>query len=159
MIKKNRQIIEKRLTRLAWLLDNSIPLPVINYRIGLDAIIGIIPGIGDAIGILLSSYILGQAARIGLPKMVLLRMVFNVAIEAIVGIVPFIGDIFDMTWKANVRNVQLLEKYMEHPQKTNISNRFFILGLFLMLIVFVVLMAILGIYVLRWFWFTLTGSG
>lgn len=157
MSKNNRQKTGKRLSKLAWFLDNSIPLPGINYRIGVDAIIGLIPGIGDAVGTLLSSYILGEAARFGVPKTILLKMGYNIAIESIVGIIPFFGDIFDMTWKANYRNVQLLETYMDNPHKTTSANRYFIAGLAVALVIFTVVISIVGFSVLRWIWLTVNG--
>src|SRR4051812_43943476 len=91
--------VRRRLARVAWLLDNSIRIPGSKFRIGLDAILGLIPGIGDVLGVLLSSYIVREAARLGAPPSVLLRMAFNVAVEGIVGIVPFVGDVFDAAWK------------------------------------------------------------
>ena len=153
MIKSKRRKTGKRLNRLAWFLDNSIPLPGTKYKIGVDAIIGLIPGIGDAIGTVLSSYILGEAARLGVPKKVLLQMAFNVAIESIIGLVPFVGDVFDMAWKANLRNVQLLEGYMDNPQKTTTSSRYFSLALIVVLIAFVIFISIVGFLILRWLWF------
>ena len=149
--------IRKRLNRLACFLDNSIPLPGIDFRIGVDAIIGLIPGIGDAAGTVLSSYILAEAARAGVPKTILLRMGYNIAIESIFGIIPLIGDIFDMTWKANLRNVQLLEAYMDNPHKSATSNRFFMLGLGATLIIFAVVISVIGFAVLRWLWLTVAG--
>src|SRR5687767_7792816 len=92
--------VRRRLARLAWLLDSAIPLPGTRFRIGIDAIIGLIPGLGDLAGVLLSSYIVREAARIGAPPSVLTRMAFNVAVEGLVGIVPFAGDVFDAVWKA-----------------------------------------------------------
>ena len=73
------QAVRQRLARLAWLLDNSIAIPGLRFRIGLDAIIGLIPGLGDVVGVLFSSYIVREAARIGVPPSVLVRMAFNVA--------------------------------------------------------------------------------
>jgi hypothetical protein len=100
-----------RLRALAWMLDTSIPLPLPfakNFRIGLDAIIGLIPGVGDVLGGLLSSIIVLEAWRFGAPKRTLARMGFNVLAEVVVGAVPFLGDIFDASWKANVRNLRLM---------------------------------------------------
>jgi len=92
--------------RLAWLMDNSIPIGG-GYRIGLDPIIGLIPGLGDLIGALVSSMIVLQARRAGIPRATLLRMVANVGIDSVVGAVPFLGDIFDFAFKANTKNLQL----------------------------------------------------
>ncbi len=105
---RQQQAILKQVNYLAWLLDNSIYLPIVNYRIGLDAIVGLVPGLGDMAGAIVSSYIVLQAIRLGAPTNVLLRMVGNVAIEAVIGLIPLLGDFFDATFKANVRNVQLL---------------------------------------------------
>ena len=98
----------ERLRALAYVLDSSIPVPGTGMRIGLDPIIGLIPGIGDAVGGLMSSYIVLQAARMGAPVTVLLRMLLNVAAEAVVGVIPIVGDLFDAGFKANVRNLALL---------------------------------------------------
>jgi hypothetical protein len=107
---------ERRLRRLAWLLDNSISLPG-DVRIGLDPLIGLVPGIGDLIGVALSSYIIAVAAKLGAPRSLLLRMGLNVGVEAIVGAVPLLGDVFDAYWKANYRNVGLLEDYLASPSR------------------------------------------
>lgn len=98
----------RRLDRLSQLLDNAFAIPGTRFRIGLDGIIGLIPGIGDAAGAVLSIYVILQAARLGLPVSTLLRMLGNVAIETVVGAVPIVGDIFDIVWKANIRNMALL---------------------------------------------------
>src|SRR6056297_126310 len=100
-----------RLRRLAHVLDSSVPLPG-GYRIGIDGIIGLIPGIGDAAGALLSSYILLESHRLGVSTRVLMRMAFNVLVEAVVGLIPVAGDLFDFAWKANHRNVALLEEQL-----------------------------------------------
>lgn len=107
--------ILKRVDDLAWLLDNSIHIPLINYRIGLDAIIGLLPGLGDVAGLILSSFIVLQALRLRVPKAVLLRMVLNVGMEALIGLIPVFGDLFDATFKANARNVRLLRLALEQP--------------------------------------------
>jgi hypothetical protein len=100
---------------LAWLLDSSIPIPGTRMRIGLDALLGLIPVVGDLIGMALSSFILIQAARMGVPRVTLLRMGFNVTLEAVVGLIPFAGDAFDMAWKSNKRNVDLLRAHVRDP--------------------------------------------
>src|SRR3954447_13092616 len=92
--------------RLAWLMDNSIPIGG-GFRIGLDPIIGLIPGLGDLIGALVSSMIVLQAHRAGIPRSTLLRMVANVGIDAAIGTVPFVGDALDFAFKANQKNLEL----------------------------------------------------
>src|SRR5207244_5051648 len=123
----------------AWLLDSSIPIPGTGLTIGLDALIGLIPFLGDLIGVLASTYILAQANRLGVGRAVLVRMAFNVAVEGVVGIVPLFGDVFDAAWKANVRNVRLLEQWAARPHKVERSSRLLVvmltLGLFIFLCV------------------------
>ena len=100
-----------RVNRLAWWLDQSLRLPVIGRRIGADALLGLVPVVGDALGGLASLYIVAVAARIGVPRSVLLRMGANLLLDAVVGAVPLAGDLFDMGFKANVRNAQLLMRH------------------------------------------------
>lgn len=103
--------IDARLGRLARVLDSSMRVPGTRFRFGLDAVIGLIPGVGDAAGTLLSSYIVLEAARAGAPKHVLVRMATHVVVESVVGVVPILGDLFDVAWKANERNVRLLREW------------------------------------------------
>jgi len=117
--------IRKNLQQLAWLLDSSIPVPGTRLTVGIDALIGLFPVIGDLIGVALSSYILSQAAKLGAPRSVLWRMAFNIAVEGVVGIIPFAGDVFDAAFKANQRNVQLLDAWLDAPRRTERSTRTF----------------------------------
>ena len=98
----------ERLRRLAWLLDSSIAIPGTRWSVGIDALIGLVPVLGDAAGVLLSSYILVEAARMGASKGVLARMALNIAVEGLVGAIPILGDLFDAGFKANQRNIRLL---------------------------------------------------
>jgi hypothetical protein len=141
-----------RLARLAWLLDSSIPIPGTSFSIGLDALIGLFPVVGDLAGVLLSSYIVKEAGALGAPKSVLARMALNVAIEGLVGMVPFAGDIFDAAFKANQRNVRLLNAYLDQPVRTTRASRAFVAGLILLLGLFVFLMLFLGVALARWIW-------
>lgn len=111
--------------RLAWLLDSSLPVPGTRITVGLDALIGLFPFVGDLIGVVLSSYIVSQAAKLGAPRSVLWRMSLNVAIEGVIGIVPFAGDLFDAAFKANQRNVRLLADWLDQPKKTERATRAF----------------------------------
>ena len=138
----SRSGIHERLQRLhsiAWLLDNSIPLPG-GMRIGLDAIIGLVPGIGDAIGAVISAYIINEARSLGAPRSVLLRMTGNVMIETIIGAIPFAGDLFDAAYKSNMRNLELLERYTLDPVGSRRSSRLFVFGFSLLLILLVIAM-------------------
>ena len=93
---------------MSRLLDQSIVLPG-GFRIGLDPLIGLIPGLGDIVATSLSFYIVYQAARLGLPKRILAKMCGNIILEGLIGEIPLIGDIFDAVYKANYRNAQLVE--------------------------------------------------
>jgi hypothetical protein len=102
----------KRVRLLSRLLDEQFRIPGMKYRIGLDGLLGLIPGIGDAAGALLSTYILYEAIRLGVPRTVLLRMIANIGIDTLGGTIPVVGDIFDMAWKANKKNTALLHAYL-----------------------------------------------
>ena len=116
----------ERLRLLAWLLDSSIPIPGTRLTVGIDAVVGLLPVIGDLIGVLASSIILAEANRLGVSRAVLARMALNVAVEGVVGIVPLAGDLFDAAWKANVRNVRLLEAWAATPHRVERSSRAFV---------------------------------
>jgi hypothetical protein len=139
-----------RLQRLAWLLDSSIPIPGTRLSIGIDALIGLVPFIGDLIGVLASSYILAEAARIGVGRSVLLRMALNVALEGIVGVVPLAGDVFDAAWKANQRNVRLLERWMDTPRHAERASMALVAGIALGLLALVVAALLVMALALRW---------
>jgi len=134
----------QRLRSMAWLLDNSIPLPG-GFRIGIDAIIGLVPGIGDAIGALISVFILNEARALGAPRSVLMRMSGNVLIETLVGSIPFAGDLFDAGFKANMRNIALLERHQLDPVGSARSSRTFVVLFTLFLLVLAALMVALPI--------------
>lgn len=94
-------------------MDNKLVIPGTNIRLGLDSIIGLIPGIGDTISLAVSGYIIHKARQTGVHPILLSRMVWNVLVDWLVGIVPFFGDIFDVGWKANRRNVDLLKEHLK----------------------------------------------
>ncbi|MBE9177684.1 DUF4112 domain-containing protein [Oculatella sp. LEGE 06141] len=102
-----------RIRKLSRLLDTSIRIPVIGFRFGLNPIIGLVPGLGDMISAGFSTYLLVMATRFRLPAKTIQWMVFNIAIESILGSVPLIGDLFDAYYKANIRNLALLEKHLQ----------------------------------------------
>lgn len=103
----------RRLRRLANLLDTAFTIPGTRWRIGLDAIIGLVPGVGDLVTSAFALYIVVEAHRLGVRGGTLARMLANVAIDFLIGSIPLLGDIFDTAWKCNVRNLQLLEREME----------------------------------------------
>jgi small-conductance mechanosensitive channel len=113
-------------------------------------VIGLFPLIGDLIGVLLSSYILGEAARLGAPRTLLLRMALNVGVEGVVGIIPFAGDVFDAAWKANQRNVALLNQWLDRPEKAERAGRIFAALLALGLAALLALLGTFAFLALRW---------
>jgi hypothetical protein len=132
---EKRAALVRRLDALAHLLDNSIPVPGTGTRFGMDAVVGLIPGIGDAVGGLLSAYIVMEAARLGAGPAVVMRMLLNVAVETVVGAVPIIGDLFDAGWKANARNMRLLHTAIDAPGAARKSSRLFVAAVALALLV------------------------
>src|SRR6476660_410207 len=102
--------IDDSLDRLSWLMDDLIKIPGLNWRFGLDALVGLIPGFGDTVTSMVSFYILASAVRYRVPKITLLRMGLNIGIDYLVGSFPVVGDLFDAWWKSNQMNVALLSK-------------------------------------------------
>ena len=102
-----------RIDRLATLLDTRFVIPFTKFRFGADSLIGLAPGIGDAVTTALSLYIVYEAHKLGAPKTVLARMLGNVAIDGVIGVVPVAGDVFDVLWRANRRNMRILHEHLE----------------------------------------------
>ena len=106
-----------RLELMAHILDSAFVIPGINRRIGLDAVMGLLPVVGDAVSTAISSYIIWEARRLGVPRWLIGRMIANTAIDGVVGVVPLVGDLFDAAFKANRRNVQQLRRHLERSGK------------------------------------------
>lgn len=103
-----------RLRRLAWLIDGALRLPGTRFRFGLNSLIGLTPAAGDALLALISLYIVYEAARLGMPRAQLWRMLGNVGIEAVLGAVPLLGDALDVVFKANLRNLAIVEEHLRN---------------------------------------------
>lgn len=125
----NEEQVLRQMKQLAWLMDEAVTIPGLNWRVGLDGLIGMIPGIGDLVSAGISGFIIRQAATLGVPKVILLRMAFNTAIDFLVGAIPLIGDLFDFAWKANRKNLQLVIGYLEDPTHTKRTSWFTVAGL------------------------------
>ena len=106
----------RRLERLTFLLDEAIRVPGTKWRIGLDGIAGFIPGVGDSITGLIALYPVLEAWRLGAPAGLLARMLLNVGIDTAVGSVPVLGDLFDLTFKSNRRNIELLRRHLHRER-------------------------------------------
>lgn len=142
----------KRLRRISQVLDNAIQIPGTKQRIGLDPILGLIPGGGDTITGALGAYIIIEAARMGIPRDIIWKMVGNILLDSVAGTVPVVGDLFDVAWKANVMNMALLESHLSVPQEeeNSESNLLFLIGLTVLLLVIVIGFAALTFFILRW---------
>src|SRR5688572_21366736 len=128
---------------LARVLDEAIRIPGTNFRVGLDALLGLLPGGGDVAGGLFSGLIIFQAARSGAPAPVLGRMLANVALDVILGAIPLIGDVFDVAWRANTRNVRLLDAWREQPASTKRASVVTV-GAILVALILLVVLAVWG---------------
>ena len=113
----------RRARALARALDSAVRIPGTGFGVGLDPIIGLIPGVGDIAGGVLSGYIVIVAVRAGAPASVVARMVSNVALDSLIGTLPLVGDLFDFGWKANTRNVALLQQHIEQPAAARRASR------------------------------------
>jgi hypothetical protein len=130
--------IEKGLDDLAFYLDDLFRIPGIGWRFGLDAIIGLVPNVGDTLTSLASFYILFAGVRYGVPKITLLRMAFNIAIDYLIGSIPVIGDAFDFVWKSNKMNMNLIRARATGKGKGTSSDYIFIFGLIGLLILILI---------------------
>jgi hypothetical protein len=134
------------LRKIAELLDAAFVVPGTSYRIGLDPILGLIPGLGDVVSPLFTIAILWQARDLRLPRVVQLRMMFNVAVDAMLGTVPVIGDLFDFAWKANLRNLALLERHATGVRRAAAGDWLFVT----LLTLAVVAVALVPFLILGW---------
>ena len=126
-----------RARTLARLLDSAAKVPGTGIRFGADAILGLIPGLGDVAGAALAGYLVLLAQRLGAPRAVVLRMLANVAVDTIGGTVPLIGDLFDVAYKSNTRNVALLEQAVQKPAATTRTSRLVVWGTLLGIVLLV----------------------
>ncbi|MCM3871216.1 MAG: DUF4112 domain-containing protein [Pyrinomonadaceae bacterium] len=130
--------VEQSLERLGWLLDDFFRIPGLGWRIGLDALVGLIPGVGDTATTLASLYVLTSAVRYRVPKVTLLRMGLNLGIDYAVGSLPLVGDLFDAWWKSNQKNIELLRQRAtvsaNEAREGKISDWLFV-GLIILLLV------------------------
>jgi hypothetical protein len=113
---------------LTALLDTALRIPGTRIRFGLDALLGVVPGLGDVAGAAMAGYVVVLASRFGAPAPVLLRMLANIGVDTVLGAIPGIGDIFDVAWKANVRNLSLLERYVDAPATTRRASALVVAG-------------------------------
>jgi Domain of unknown function (DUF4112) len=153
---ENRLVRLDRLRNFSRLLDNAIAIPGTQYRFGLDPILGLIPGGGDTVGLVLSCLIVYEASRLGANQSTLGQMTFNILLEALIGTVPGLGDVFDVVWKSNVRNIKLLDEHLGMSYGTSPAlptghrNRGFTILLIGGLVLAIAGFIALSIFILHW---------
>ena len=143
--------IEDGLESLSKYLDNWIKIPVVGWRFGLDALIGLIPNVGDTLTSFASFYILIAGVRYGVPKITLLRMAFNIGLDYVVGAIPFIGDAFDFFWKSNKQNMDLIRERGTGKGAGTTGDYIFVFGVILLLIAVLIGSIAVSIYILGFF--------
>ena len=141
---------------LAHWLDSVFRIPGLNIQFGLDVLLGLIPGFGDTATSIVSLYILQAATKAGVPRVTVARMALNIAIDYVVGIVPVIGDLFDVYWKSNVRNVELLRRHARatpaQKRRLEWGDRLFVISLMAMLVLLLIGSIVLAYTILAWVW-------
>ena len=145
--------IERNLERLSHLLDGLFKIPGTGWRFGLDTLIGLIPGVGDTITSFASFYILAAGVRYRVPKVTLLRMGLNIGLDYLVGVIPVVGDVFDLFWKSNEMNIELLRKRATvsaaDAKKGRKSDWLFVGFLIFLLILLFIGAVFLAVYILK----------
>ena len=132
----------ERVRALARLLDSAVTIPGTRIRFGADSIVGLIPGIGDVAGAVLSGYIVLVATRLGAPASVVTRMLLNIGTDTLVGSIPVLGDLFDVAWKSNQKNVALLEEHLGASVETRRKSSWIVTGV---VVTAIVLLALVGV--------------
>ncbi|MBA3652435.1 MAG: DUF4112 domain-containing protein [Chthoniobacterales bacterium] len=155
--KQKRAQLEPLFKFLALFMDDLVRIPGTRFRFGLDPLLGLLPGLGDTSSAFVSAYALIQAARRGLPKILLARMSANILINELVGIIPVVGDAFSFWFKSNARNYQLLQDYTASSRPARASDWFFVVGVLVLLVLIVAAGLFVSMFVLRQIWILLTG--
>lgn len=140
--------IEKSLDDLSRYLDDWIKIPVVGWRFGLDALIGLVPNVGDTLTSLASFYILIAGVRHGVPKITILRMAFNIGLDYLVGMIPFVGDAFDFFWKSNKQNMDLIRERATGNNVGTWGDYVFVFGLIALLILILIASILVSIYLI-----------
>ncbi len=143
----------RRVRALSRMLDDALRIPGTRLRVGLDPLIGLVPGLGDVLGGLLSGYVIYEGVRIGVSRKAVVRMLLNVVVELLLGAFPAVGDLFDAGWKANARNVRLLEGELDSDTERRAGL------LLLALVLGILVLAVVGMWMLLdWLWRAIPGA-
>ena len=125
---------ERRIGRMTHVLDELVSVPGTPVRVGLDPIVGLIPIVGDAVAGIVGAWVIAEAARFGVPRVVVGRMVVNLVVDLAIGAIPLLGDLFDVVFRANSRNLALFRRHALDPQASTRGEQRFLLGLILLLV-------------------------
>jgi len=148
-VKERKQIeLEESLESLSRYLDDWIKIPVVGWRFGLDALIGLVPNVGDTLTSVASFYILIAGVRYGVPKITLLRMAFNIGLDYVVGSIPVVGDAFDFVWKSNKKNMNLIRERATGKDKGTTLDYLFVGLIILALIAILIGSIAASVYIL-----------
>jgi nitrate reductase NapE component len=147
--RRRRQGVQPLFKWLALIMDEIVRIPGTKFRFGLDPLLGLIPGIGDTSSALVSAFALIQAARIGVPKILLARMSLNILINEIIGVVPVIGDAFSFWFKSNARNYQIIKDHAVTPSVAKRSDWIFVIAVLVVLVAIVCLGLVLSFLFLQ----------
>lgn len=126
--------VEERISRVTRVLDELVPIPGTTQRVGLDPVIGVIPVVGDVVAALVGSWVIAEAARFGIPRIALARMIVNLLVDLAVGLIPLLGDLIDIVSRSNSRNLELFRRHALDPDATTSGHWAFFAGLVLMLV-------------------------
>jgi hypothetical protein len=135
--KRKRQGLDPLFKWLAYIMDEVVRVPGTKFRFGLDPLLGLIPGIGDTSSALVSAFALIQAVRLGVPKVLLMRMALNVLVNEVIGVVPVIGDAFSFWFKSNARNYEIIKTHRLGSSAPSKSDWFFVFGILAVLVIIV----------------------
>lgn len=148
-VKERKQVeLEENLESLSRYLDDWVKIPVVGWRFGLDALIGLVPNVGDVATSGLSFYILLAGVRYGVPKITILRMAFNIGLDYAVGAIPVLGDTFDLFWKSNRRNMDLIRERATGKGEGTWSDYAFVFAIILLLVALLVGSIAASVYIL-----------
>ncbi|MEG3896392.1 MULTISPECIES: DUF4112 domain-containing protein [unclassified Microcoleus] len=147
----------RRIRRISHLLDNAIPIPGTRYRIGLDPVLGLIPGGGDLVGSIFAGYVVFKSAQMGVPQETLVKMAANIVFDTVAGTVPVAGDLLDVAWKANVKNIELLDAHLGSPEPGKKADWLFVAALLLGLMLIVGSVIFLSVMLFGWLFQVITG--
>ena len=148
-VRIEREVDDPKSALLAKLMDSVFVIPGTKIRFGFDALIGLFPGVGDSIGAIISTYIIAQGSRMGVPRIILARMAMHILINTLVGAVPIFGDIFSVFYRSNAKNYELLRQYAGRRRAANAGDWFFVIGLAVLMLLILAGLIVGAIFLVR----------